>query len=67
MNNSKFVFDRINYILTIACVVLVLVGYLIMTLETAEYGFGFLGLTLGPIVLTIGFLTGLVAILYKKK
>jgi hypothetical protein len=67
MSNSKFVFDRINYILTLVCIGLILFGFIIMSLEQAEYGFGFLGLTLGPIVIMLGFLTGLAAILYKKK
>ncbi len=67
MSNSKFVFDRINYILTLVCIGFILVGFIVMSLEKAEYGFGFLGLTLGPILIMVGFLTGLAAILYKKK
>lgn len=45
-------------------VVLVL-GLVIMTLDTEPYGFGFVGLTLGPLVVFTGFIIELVAILYR--
>ncbi len=51
----------------IAGVVVLVVGFIIMTMDTEPYGFGFLGLTLGPIVVMLGFLMQFVAIMYKPK
>lgn len=45
-------------------VVLVL-GFIIMTLDSQPYGFGFTGLTLGPIIVVAGFIIELFAILYR--
>lgn len=42
-------------------------GFLIMSSDSEPYGFGFLGLTLGPIVVMLGFLIQFVAIFYKPK
>ena len=44
-------------------VVVILLGFLIMTFDKAEFGFGFLGLTLGPIVVLSGFIIEFFAIL----
>lgn len=43
------------------------IGFFIMTLDTEPYGFGFLGLTLGPITVMFGFVIQFFAILYKDK
>lgn len=47
--------------------VVLIVGFFIMTIDKETYGFGFFGLTLGPIIVFIGFLIQFVAILYKQK
>ena len=67
MSENKFAFSRINYIIMIAGIVLLAIGFIIMTMDTEPYGFGFLGLTLGPIVVMLGFLSQFIAILYKPK
>ena len=64
---NKLVFDKINYQLMIAGVAIIALGFIIMMMETGEYGIGFLGLTLGPIVVALGFALEFVAILYKPK
>jgi len=64
---NKLVFDKINYQIMIAGVVVIALGFIIMMLETGENGIGFLGLTLGPIVVVLGFVTEFVAILYRPK
>ena len=46
---------------------LLAIGFFIMTLDTSEYGFGFFGLTLGPIIVMLGFLSQFIAILYRPK
>jgi hypothetical protein len=61
------VFDKINYYIMIAGIGLIILGFSIMMMETGEYGFGFLGLTLGPVVVVLGFAVEFAAILYKTK
>jgi len=67
VQNLAFAFEKINYIMMIAGVIVIILGFTIMALETGEHGFGFLGLTLGPIITFVGFMFEIVAILYKKK
>ncbi len=62
---NEMPFGRINYLLMIAGVVVIFLGFIIMSFDKAEFGFGFLGLTLGPIVTMAGFLLEFVAILRK--
>lgn len=62
---SKQAFSRVNYIIMIVGVLTLMLGFFIMTLDKEPYGFGFLGLTLGPIVVMLGFAIQFVAILYK--
>ena len=64
---SKLVFEKINYIIMIVGVVLLALGFFIMTQDTEPNGFGALGITVGPIVIFIGFLVEFAAILYKPK
>lgn len=63
----KLAFNKSNYMLMIAGVIVLTLGFIIMTLDTEPYGFGFMGLTLGPIVVMIGFIMQFVAIMYKPK
>jgi hypothetical protein len=66
-NNDKLVFEKINYLIMIGGIVCIALGFLIMTMETGEYGFGFLGLTLGPSIVVIGFIIEFVAIFFTPK
>ena len=63
----KLAFSKANYIIMIVGVVVLLLGFVIMTMDTEPYGFGFLGLTLGPIMVMLGFLIQFAAIFYKSK
>ncbi len=45
--------------------IVVAVGFTIMSLDSQPHGFGFLGLTLGPIIVVGGFIVELFAILHK--
>ncbi|MCV9388749.1 DUF3098 domain-containing protein [Reichenbachiella ulvae] len=67
MSNNKLAFSKINYIIMLAGVAVLMLGFFIMTQDTEPYGFGTLGLTLGPIVVVLGFVIEFVAILYKGK
>lgn len=68
-NNNKehLAFRATNFKLMIAGIALILIGFFIMTLDSEEYGFGFLGITLGPLVVLSGFGLEFFAILHKKK
>ena len=66
-DKSKLAFKKINYIIMGIGALVLMLGFFIMTLDTEPYGFGFLGLTLGPIVVLIGFAIEFGAILYKPK
>jgi hypothetical protein len=67
MDKNKLVFEKINYVLMLAGLATLILGLVIMTRDTAEYGFGTLGITVGPIVVVLGFVIQFFAILYKPK
>lgn len=67
MSDPRFAFSKINYLIMIAGVVVMFIGYFIMSSDGQPYGFGTLGLTVGPIILMLGFLIEFVAIFYKSK
>lgn len=60
-------FGRRNYVLMLAGIAVILAGFFIMSLDKAEFGFGFLGLTLGPVVVMGGFMLEFFAILARPK
>lgn len=60
-------FGRQNYTLMLAGIGVILAGFFIMSLDKEEFGFGFLGLTLGPLVVMGGFVLEFFAILARPK
>lgn len=66
-NKNKLAFSKKNYILMLIGIGILILGFTIMSLDSEPYGFGFLGLTLGPIVVMIGFIFQFFAILHKSK
>lgn len=62
---SKLPFGKKNYQLMVIGLVILAAGFTIMTLDKEPHGFGFLGLTLGPMVALAGFVVELFAILKK--
>jgi len=60
-------FNSKNYKLMIIGVVIILMGFVIMSVDGEEYGYGFLGLTLGPLVVLFGFIFQFFAIFHKGK
>lgn len=68
MNKKEnLAFGKTNYILMLAGIGILIIGFFIMTLDKSDYGFGFLGITLGPIVVVAGFIFEFFAIFYKPK
>jgi hypothetical protein len=66
-NKNKLAFGRKNYILMLVGIAVLAVGFIIMTLDKEQYGLGFLGITLGPLVVMAGFIIELFAIMVKDK
>ena len=60
-------FNSKNYKLMIIGIVIIVTGFVIMSLDDEEYGYGFLGLTLGPLVVLFGFVFQFFAIFHKGK
>jgi len=66
-NKSNLPFKRHNYILMIIGIFTIAIGFIIMSIDQEDYGFGFLGLTLGPMIVLIGFIIEFFAIFSKSK
>jgi hypothetical protein len=64
---SKLPFGKRNYQLMAIGFAVIALGFIIMTLDKNPHGFGFLGLTLSPIIVVSGFILEVFAILYTPK
>ena len=64
-NKTNLPFASSNYTTMLIGLAVILGGFLIMTLDTEEFGFGMLGLTIGPLVTITGFVIEFWAILRK--
>ena len=64
---SKLPFGKRNYQLMITGFVVIVLGFTIMSLDNQPYGFGFMGITLSPVVVVAGFIIEIVAILHTPK
>ncbi len=74
MNNKNFAFQKINYIICAVAVVVIILGFVLMTgpASTIENGFepdifSTRRIGVAPITCFIGFILMIVGILYKKK
>jgi len=66
-NRNNFAFGRKNYLLMFLGIAFLAVGFIVMSLDSEPYGFGFLGLTLGPILVFIGFVVEFFAIMLTPR
>lgn len=64
-SKNELPFSSSNYVMMLTGIAVILAGFLIMTFDSEEFGFGFLGLTLGPIIVITGFIIEFWAILRK--
>ena len=62
---SKLPFGKKNYQLMVLGLIILVVCYTIMTLDKEPHGFGFLGLTLGPVIVVAGFIVEIFAVLHR--
>ncbi len=65
-NFDSLPFAKSNFKIMIVGIILIIAGFIIMTLDKEEFGFGFMGLTLGPIIAFVGFMIEFYALLKKK-
>ena len=66
-DKNNFAFGRKNYLLMFLGMGILGIGFIIMTLDSEPYGFGFLGLTLGPLIVLAGFVVEFFAIMAKDR
>ncbi|WP_338394414.1 DUF3098 domain-containing protein [Fulvitalea axinellae] len=64
--NNGLAFGKQNYVWMLIGIVLLVVGFFVMTLDGEPHGFGFVGLTLGPTIVFVGFMVEIYAIFIKK-
>lgn len=62
---DKLPFGKKNYQWMIIGIVALVTGFTIMSLDQQQHGFGFLGLTLGPVIVMAGFIIEIYAILHR--
>jgi hypothetical protein len=67
MSKNKLVFEKANYMLMLLGVAVLILGFIVMNMDKEPYGFGQLGITVGPIIVMAGFLIQFFAILHKPK
>lgn len=66
-DKNPFPFQKSNYLIMIGGILLLILGFIIMANDKEAYGFGTMGITLGPIVLLLGFFIQFWAIFHKAK
>jgi len=62
---DKLPFGKKNYQWMIIGIIALVTGFTIMSLDQHLHGFGFLGLTLGPLIVMAGFILEIFAILHR--
>ena len=73
MDRNKFAFEKINFILTIVGVLIIFIGFLLMSGKGTTQDmfnpdvFSTRRIVVAPIVTLLGFVTIIVAIMYNKK
>jgi hypothetical protein len=67
MKEVPFAFGKRNYQLMLLGIGVLFLGLITMSLDKEQHGFGFLGITLAPIIIMVGFIIQFFAIFYKEK
>ncbi|OEK04990.1 DUF3098 domain-containing protein [Roseivirga misakiensis] len=64
---NNFAFGKENYKWMLIGLGVLLLGFIVMSMDSTQHGQGFLGLTLGPIIIVAGFIIEFFAIFKKSK
>jgi hypothetical protein len=64
---KSFPFSSTNYRLLLIGLAIIALGFFLMSIDSEPFGFGALGLTVGPLIVVIGFIFEFWAILHKPK
>jgi hypothetical protein len=65
--NSNFPMGKKEVKTLLIGIAVIITGFIIMTLDKEEFGMGFLGITLGPIIVLIGFIIPIFSLVKFKK
>jgi len=60
-------FGKKNYRLMLIGIAVLITGFIVMSIDSTTFGFGVLGLTIGPVIVLAGFLIEIAAILHNPK
>lgn len=63
---NQFAFNKENYKWMLIGLATLLIGFVVMSLDSTQHGQGFLGLTLGPLIIVAGFIIEFFAIFKKS-
>lgn len=63
--SNSLPFGKRNYQLLVLGILVLALGFTLITLDRAPHGFGVLGLTIGPITVVLGFAIEFLAIMYR--
>lgn len=66
-SKSSFPLDSASIKILISGFLVMFVGFIIMTLDKEPFGFGFLGLTLGPALVLVGVIIPIFALFRSRK
>ncbi len=66
-NSKKFPLDTKRIYIIITGIIIMVIGLFIMTLDKEPFGFGLLGITLGPIIVLIGVFIPIYSLFNFKK
>ena len=64
---ERLPFGKKNYQWMIIGLVVLVLGFVIMSIDKEPYGLGFFGITLGPVIVMGGFIIEIYAILYRSE
>ena len=64
---SNLPFGKKNYQLMAAGFLIIMLGFIVMMMDKEPHGFGFLGITLSPVIVLTGFVVEVFAILHTPK
>lgn len=65
MNN--FPLDKSRIYILLLGIIIIFLGLFVMTLDKEEFGMGFLGITLGPIIVLLGVIIPIFSLFKLKK